>query len=377
MEPLRRYWLLFAQTCAALVLVLAALLALDRLFPGILPAHVDLANLANPGRAGQTAAETPRSYAEAARQAQRAVVSISTRLAGKENPVPKYRIHPPEAVAGLGSGVIVNANGYILTNHHVVSRADTINIALPDGRRLPARLVGDDPETDLAVLRIEAGGLPAITFADDDSLKVGDVVLAVGNPFGVGETVTMGIVSALNRTHLGINTFERFIQTDAAINPGNSGGALVDTAGRLVGINAAIYSKSGGNEGIGFAIPVSLARDVLQQIITQGSVTRGWIGVALAEITPEVARQLRLRNRDGVLIEGVYQDGPAARAGVQPGDVLLALNEQGLRDARALLDRLAAMQPGQVASLDIWREGRRMKISARVGKRPPARAEED
>ncbi len=208
----------------------------------------------------------------------------------------------PREVSNLGSGVIVSPNGYILTNHHVVEAADQIRVALADGRTLPARVVGADPETDLAVLKIDTDNLPAITFAQTDSLQVGDWVLAVGNPFGVGQTVTAGIVSALGRTHLGINTFENFIQTDAAINPGNSGGALVDAAGNLVGVNSAIYSRTGGSQGIGFAIPVSIARQIMEQIIKSGSVTRGWVGIEVQDITPELAESFNLKNAEGALI---------------------------------------------------------------------------
>lgn len=379
MNSLRRFWFIFAQICALLVLALAALFVLEHLYPGRLPIPssrpgVTIAELSHLPRV-----QAPGSYAEAALRAQPAVVSISTFQSNHshaEGFPSLFRTPSSGSRAGLGSGVIVSANGYLLTNHHVIRGADKIGVVLPDGRKLPARLIGSDPETDLAVLHIEVSGLPSITFAENDSLKVGDVVLALGNPFGVGQTVTMGIVSALNRTGLGINTFERFIQTDAAINPGNSGGALVDTAGRLVGINAVIYSQSGGNEGIGFAIPISLARNIMQQIVTQGGVTRGWIGVTLAEITPEVAEALHLNRREGVLIEGVYANGPAARAGMRPGDVLTGLNSRIMQNTRTLLDQVAAMQPGQVATLEIWREGRRLQFSVQVGKRPQPSTEE-
>ena len=215
--------------------------------------------------------------------------------------------------------MIVGAEGFILTNHHVIEAADEIEIALADGRKMPARVVGTDPDTDIAVLKVDNKDLPSITFGQSDNLKVGDVVLAIGNPFGVGQTVTMGIVSALGRSHLGINTFENFIQTDAAINPGNSGGALVDATGNLVGVNSAIYSRSGGSMGIGFAIPVSIARQVLDQIIATGSVTRGWIGVEVQDLTPELAESFKLPDTDGTLIAGVLENGPADRAGRQAG----------------------------------------------------------
>jgi len=264
----------------------------------------------------------------------------------------------------------VSSKGYILTNHHVVEAADEIEVALADGKKLRARAVGSDPETDLAVLQVEGGSLPAITFGEADALRVGDVVLAIGNPFGVGQTVTMGIVSALGRSQLGINTFENFIQTDAAINPGNSGGALIDTAGNLVGINTAIYSRSGGSLGIGFAIPASSARNVMEQIIQTGSVTRGWIGVEAQEITPEIAESFRLPSTSGVLIAGVLPGGPADRAGLKPRDILVAIEGSPVKDPNSMLNLVAALVPGKPAAIRLRRDSKTIEIQVTVGTRP-------
>jgi Do/DeqQ family serine protease len=281
--------------------------------------------------------------------------------------------------SGLGSGVVVSADGLVLTNNHVVESADDIEIAFHDGRKTKAKLVGSDPESDLAVLRIagtETSNRPLtpITFAPTESLRIGDVVLAIGNPFGVGQTVTSGIVSALGRTHLGINTFENFIQTDAAINPGNSGGALVDSNGHLVGINTAIYSQSGGSMGIGFAIPVSLAKNVMEQIIKTGTVTRGWIGVEVQDMTPELAESFGVKPDEGALIAGVMRGSPADKAGVKPGDVLLAVGGKPVKDAQVMLELIAALAPGEKTKFGLMREGKPLEVQITVGKRPrPAR----
>jgi Do/DeqQ family serine protease len=272
--------------------------------------------------------------------------------------------------SNLGSGVIVNSSGYVLTNHHVVEAADEIEVALVDGKKMKARAVGSDPETDIAVLQVEGGPVPAITFGDAESLRVGDVVLAIGNPFGVGQTVTMGIVSALGRSQLGINTFENFIQTDAAINPGNSGGALIDTAGNLVGINTAIYSRSGGSLGIGFAIPASSAKQVMEQIIETGSVTRGWIGIEAQEITPEIADSFKLSSTGGVLIAGVRHGEPADKAGLKPGDILVAINGKPVKDSNSMLNLVAALIPGKSASIQYRRDNKEGEVQVTVGKRP-------
>ena len=276
----------------------------------------------------------------------------------------------PQRSSSLGSGVIVGASGFILTNHHVIEAADGIEIALSDGRKLAAKVVGTDPETDLAVLKVATSDLPAMTFGQPDAIRVGDVVLAIGNPFGVGQTVTMGIVSGLGRSHVGLSTFENYIQTDAAINPGNSGGALVDTSGNLVGINTAIYSRNGGSMGIGFAIPVSLAKEVMDQIIATGTVTRGWIGVEMQELTPELAESFKLDSTDGTLIAGVIRDSPAEQAGIRPGDILTAVEGKHVTDSSSMLNLIAALQPGKRAALTVVRNGKSLQISVLVGKRP-------
>ncbi|MBT8420927.1 MAG: Do family serine endopeptidase [Gammaproteobacteria bacterium] len=270
----------------------------------------------------------------------------------------------------LGSGVIVDKKGYILTNNHVIAGADEIKVMLQDGRSTQAKIVGTDPDTDLAVLRIKLNKLPAIVISQSNVLRVGDVVLAIGNPFGVGQTVTMGIVSATGRDRLGINTFEDFIQTDAAINPGNSGGALINPYGELIGINTAIFSKSGGSQGIGFAIPVSLARDVMEQIIEHGFVARSWLGIDAQNITPDLAESFKLGNTDGVLVAGVVRRGPADAAGIAPGDVITHVGNEHVKDAHDLLNIIARIRPESSASLRIVRDGRKKTIRARVKQRP-------
>jgi serine protease DegQ len=279
----------------------------------------------------------------------------------------------PQRREGLGSGVIVSEDGFILTNHHVIESVDQIEVALADSRKVRARVVGTDPETDLAVLKIELEKVPSITFAQPEQLRVGDVVLAIGNPFGVGQTVTLGIVSGLGRSHLGITTFENFIQTDAAINPGNSGGALVDADGNLVGINTAIYSQTGGSMGIGYAIPVSIARQVMEQIVQKGSVTRGWIGVGVQDITPELAQSLNLAASRGVLITQVERGSPADKGGIKPGDVLLAVNNRPVADTSTMLNLIAALPPGQRAAIKLTRNQAESELSVTIGRRPPPR----
>jgi len=384
---MRRLWLIFAQAVTvsiAVLFVIATLrpdwLATRQSLPGA-PSIVALREAAP----ATGVAATPRSsYAEAAARVLPSVVFIATSkdVRTPSNPLlddPIFRHffgdrlgdRPERRSAGLGSGVIVSREGYILTNNHVVEAADDIEVSLNDGRSFHAREVGRDPESDLAVLRIEADGeLPAITFAQPDSLAVGDVVLAIGNPFGVGQTVTMGIVSALGRSHLGINTFENFIQTDAAINPGNSGGALVDANGHLVGINAAIFSRSGGSLGIGFAIPTSLAREVLDQIIRSGTVTRGWIGVEIQEMTPELAESFGLADTRGALIAGVVRGGPADRAGMRPGDVLLAIGDVDISGPRQMLNVISRLAPGSRDAFHVRRSGRELDIELEIGTRP-------
>ena len=383
---LRRFWLLFAQACT---LCLAALFVVATLRPDLLPrwsgrggSVVVLQEAAGGATAAPAAPVT--GYAEAARKAMPAVVNVySSKAVRSRNPVlddsllqryfPELREHAQTRRAtSLGSGVIVSTDGYILTNHHVVEGADEIEVVLNDGRQLSARIRGTDPESDLAVLVTETKGLPAIAFAGTDSVQVGDVVLAIGNPFGFGNTVTMGIVSALGRNHLGINRFEDFIQTDAAINPGNSGGALVDAAGNLVGINSTIYSQSGGSMGIGFAIPVSLARTVLQQIISSGEVTRGWLGIEPQSLTRDLAQALALERPEGVLIRGLQQNGPAQRAGMHLRDVIVEIAGRPTPDVPQLLARIAELAPGSSARLKVWREGKLLDVDVTVARRPKA-----
>ncbi len=378
---MKKYWLDFAQIVAALAIVLAAALALDKAFPGLLPlthGNVVIQEVAHGGSAHKVA-----TFADAAQKSLTSVVNVFTskQVRAPTNPLlndPLFRQFFGQAfenqsrtVTSLGSGVIVSQDGYILTNHHMVEAADEIQVALPDGRKVKATVVGSDPDTDIAVLKIKQDGLHPITLAKPDTLRVGDVVLAVGDPFGVGQTVTMGIVSALGRNHLGINTFENFIQTDAAINPGNSGGALVDASGNLVGLNTAIYSRTGGSLGIGFAIPVSLLSKTMKQIIRHGGVVRGWIGVEVQDITPDIAESFNLKLAKGALIAGVLQNGPAFRAGIRPGDVLLAVNDHEIANSSSVLERVSALPPGDSARLKLIRQQTELTLNVRVDRRPP------
>jgi len=382
---MHRLWLIFAQT---VTIALAIVFTVSTLKPEWLPQGQRIIALQEASSSAGGEARSAGSYRDAARAALPAVVHIYTtqQVRQQRHPLfddPIFRHffgERPEGQnqrnSGLGSGVVVSQNGYILTNFHVIDAADDIQVSLNDGKTYKARIVGADPESDLAVLHIEASGLPAITFGQMDNLSVGDVVLAIGNPFGVGQTVTMGIVSALGRSHLGINTFENFIQTDAAINPGNSGGALVDAQGNLVGINTAIYSRTGGNHGIGFAIPVSSARSIMEQIIENGSVTRGWIGVEAQEITPELAESFSLPDTDGALIAGVVRGSPADKAGIRPGDVLLSVNGKAVTDPQVMLDLIADLKPEDRAGFRLRRDRSILELQVRIGKRPPLRAEE-
>jgi len=325
----------------------------------------------------------PVSYATAAQRAAPAVVNINTakvvtqqihpllndplfrQFFGNNIGIPKKRLQ-----SSLGSGVLISAQGHILTNHHVVDGADQIRVQLHDGRTADATLVGADPDTDLAVLRIELDELPNITLADQQPLLVGDVVLAIGNPFGVGQTVTMGIVSATGRSRLGINTYENFIQTDAAINPGNSGGALINAHGELVGINTAIFSKSGGSQGIGFAIPVSIANDVMQQIIKHGHVIRGWFGVEAQDITPALAESFGLGEQHGVLIAGVLRGGPADLGDINPGDIVTHIDDIEVADSQSVMESVSRIAPGSNITLKGIREGEPHEWTVTVTERP-------
>jgi serine protease DegQ len=382
---MRKLWLIFAQTVTA---SLAVLFVLQIFYPDLLGQHAktvvvkEAENLPDSAIAG--------SYSLAAKKAMPSVVNIFTSKKIQASPSQPFMDDPlfrhffgdqledqPQRENSLGSGVIVSSQGLIITNHHVVESADEIEVALADGRTLPARIVGSDPETDLAILKVDVKDLPAITFANPDNIQVGDVVLAIGNPFGVGQTVTQGIISALGRSHLGINTFENFIQTDAPINPGNSGGALIDTQGNLVGVNSAIYSRSGGSMGIGFAIPVSLAKQIMEQIVRQGSVTRGWIGIEAQDITPELAESFKLKQVQGSLIAGILRGSPAERAGLRPGDVLLEINGKQVIDSSTMLNLISGLRPDQQAILRVARNQKEVEIPVTIGKRPrPARLQE-
>ena len=386
---LRRFWLFFAQ---AVTVLLALMFIIATLKPQWLQRQgqfgkqlaepiVALREVA-PGIGGGPA---QNSYADAAQKAMPAVVNVFSSKDGSLPPDPRAKDplfryffgdknkkqQQEQPAANLGSGVIVSSEGYILTNQHVVDGADQIEIALADGRTTNAKVIGVDPETDLAVLKVNMTNLPTITLGRMDQTRVGDVVLAIGNPFGVGQTVTMGIVSALGRNHLGINTFENFIQTDAPINPGNSGGALVDVNGNLLGINTAIYSRSGGSLGIGFAIPVSTARSVLESIITTGTVTRGWIGVEPQDVTPEIAESFGLDQKSGAIVAGVLKGGPADKAGIKPGDILVSVNGQDITDTTRLLNVIAQIKPGTDAKVHLVRKNKEMDLTVMIGKRPP------
>jgi serine protease DegQ len=379
-----RLWLIFAQAATVAV---AVLFVVSTFHPEWLPLRA--VTVVQQAPQAQTTGPLPTavragSFHEAVQRAAPSVVNISTskEIRSPRHPLlndPLFRRFfgsqlPDDAAAqraiSLGSGVVVNAGGYVLTNHHVVEGADEIEVALHDGKKLLARVVGSDPETDLAVLRVTADNLPAISFGSSDALRVGDVVLAIGNPFNLGHTVTSGIVSALGRSGLGVSTFENFIQTDAAINPGNSGGALIDAGGNLVGINTLIISQTGSAGGIGFAIPVSTAKMVLEQIIKSGGVTRGWIGVELRDVTPLDAASLQLGATRGALIALVQRGGPADKAGVRPGDVAVEVQGKSVADATAMLNVVAALAPGEPARMKLKRQGQDVEATVNVGRRP-------
>jgi serine protease DegQ len=385
---MRKFWLLFAQ---ATTIGLAILFIINTLKPGLISTTTRegvvtlYENL--PGNANTIPSI---GFRAAAQKVMPAVVNIFTTsdVKNQNNAFmddPRFRFffgdqfedNAPQQSSSLGSGVIVSHDGYILTNHHVVEAADQIEVALADGRKAKGRIVGSDPETDLAVIKIELNNnIPAITFGQSDQAQVGDIVLAVGNPFAVGQTVTMGIVSAVKRNHLGLNAFENFIQTDAAINPGNSGGALADVNGNLIGINSAIYSPNGGSLGIGFAIPVSTAKKVMEQIIQTGSVTRGWIGVAVQEITPELAESFKLGTVQGVLISEVMRGGPADLAKVKAGDILTSVDNKQLLDSSTMLETIASLLPGKTVPLKLLRNQREVVVQVKIGKRPMPKPQE-
>jgi serine protease DegQ len=382
----RRTWLVFSQ---AVTVALALLFVVTTLKPEWLPGRVvapggtvlPLPTLSVvPPAPRASDAPLVSGYSRAAERAAPAVVSIVATKMLRRNPHlddPALRFHygdrqqQPQLQTGLGSGVIVSPEGYLLTNNHVIEGADEIEVQLADGRQGSARIIGTDPDTDLAVLKIDLDGLPVLSFGDTTGLRVGDAVLAIGNPFNVGQTVTAGIVSALGRTQLRLSTFENFIQTDAAINPGNSGGALVDAEGHLVGINTAIFARSGGGSlGIGFAIPADTARNVLDSLVRHGKVTRGWIGVELRELTPELVEALGLPVSSGVLITGVLQQGPASKGGLRPSDVVLSIDAQPVANVAQLLTTVTALQPGSEAKIGVRRGRETLELTVGIAERP-------
>ena len=393
---MRRTWLLFSQ---AVTVVVAVMFVVGTLKPEWMPQRAATApsqsapNTTTPAIAPPAPAVQPlsivggivaSSYSAAAKRAAPAVVSITAsrapaRNARTDDPMFRFffgdrgRQMQEERQVGLGSGVIVSTSGYLITNNHVIDGADDIEVALSDGRSAKAKVIGTDPDSDVAVLKIELDRLPAVSFGNVDTAQVGDIVLAIGNPFGVGQTVTSGIVSALGRSQLGINTFENFIQTDAAINPGNSGGALVDANGNLLGINTAIYSRTGGSMGIGFAIPVSTARQVMESLIKEGRVIRGWIGVEPRDLTPEIAQTLNLPIKQGVLITGVLQNGPAGAGGMRPGDVVVKIAGTPVVNTVQLLNAVAALKPQAPADIAVQRGDKQVDLTVTVAQRPLAK----
>ncbi|PFH10367.1 serine protease DegQ [Collimonas sp. PA-H2] len=386
---MRRFWLLFAQTVTVglAILFIVTTLKPDWLTGSLTSSRLHIAASKVPLQEAAPGTLAPSSYRQASQRAMPSVVNIFTSKEAKatspevlEDPLLRKFFgdrgdDSEDKQSSLGSGVIVSAQGYILTNNHVVESADEIEVALADGRTTTAKVVGTDPETDLAVIKIELPNLPAITLGRADEASVGDVVLAIGNPFGVGQTVTMGIISALGRSHLGINQFENFIQTDAAINPGNSGGALIDTNGNLLGINTAIYSRTGGSLGIGFAVPMTTAKTVMESIINTGHMVRGYIGVEPQDITPELAESFGLTRKTGAIIAGVIKSGPADKAGLKPGDILVAIEGKPITDSTDMTNLIAQLQPGSKAKLTVLRKTQESTVEAIIGKRPPMKRE--
>ncbi len=384
---MRKHWLLFTQ---AVTIALALLFIVQTLKPELLPGGTRNGVVTLLESAPQPADIKPAGGVSAAAQkAMPSVVNIFTSTVIKtplhpfmDDPRFRFFFGDPQEMeqqsSSLGSGVIVSPDGYILTNHHVVEAADEIEVALADGRKTRAHVIGSDPETDLAVIKVDLPGkLPAITFGHPERAQVGDIVVAIGNPFGVGQTVTMGIISALKRSHLGLSTFENFIQTDAAINPGNSGGALVDVEGNLIGINSAIYSPNGGSLGIGFAITASTAKKTMEQIIQTGSVTRGWIGAGVQELTPELSESFRLGSTRGVLITEVIRNSPADQAGVRAGDLLIAIDDTAIVDWSTMLETVANLPPGKMVTAKLMRNGTAISLPVKIGKRPKPRPQEE
>lgn len=392
---MHKLWLIFAQTatvCLALLFVISTMR--PELLPRIIHNSIVKGGVVNGGvvtlkqvtpdkKSAPNGTLNLNSFSAVTKKVMPSVVSVFTSKEVKvsRHPLfnnPNFRDllglgdqleEQTKRKTGLGSGVIISPEGYILTNHHVIAAADEIEIALNDGRNAKAIIIGSDPETDLAVIKIDMKGLPSITFGHSDQAEVGDIVLAIGNPFGLGQTVTMGIISALGRT-LGINTYENFIQTDAAINPGNSGGALVDIKGNLIGINTLIFSRTGGSLGIGLSIPTIVAKKIMEQIIQTGKVTRGYIGVEVQDLTKELAESFRLTNNKGALIAGVYPEGPADRAGIKRGDILIGVEGKPVTNSSDMLNLIAALSPGQTATLMILRNQEEKPFEIRVDKRP-------
>ena len=361
--------------------VLIALLIIQRY-----PQWVGLPSLdVNLQQAPQTSymQQGPVTYADAVVRAAPAVANLYTTKVVNKNARPLFEDpqfrhffgnnEPKQRrmESSLGSAVLMSPEGYLLTNNHVVAGADQIVVALKDGRETHARVIGSDPETDLAVLKIDLKNLPAITIGRSDTLRIGDIALAIGNPFGVGQTTTMGIISATGRNQLGLNNYEDFIQTDAAINPGNSGGALVDANGNLTGINTAIFSKSGGSQGIGFAIPINLAMEVMKSIIEHGQVIRGWLGIEVQPLTQELAESFGLSGRPGIVVAGIFRDGPAQKAGLQLGDVILSIDGEPANDGRRSMNQVARIKPSDKITIQVMRNGKELKLTAAVGLRPP------
>jgi len=387
---MRRLWLIFAEF---VTVTLAIVFVITLIRPDWNPWRrnvVEIRESTAPGGllAVGGAGTVRASFADAAKKAMVSVVNVSSSRESRprahplvNDPLFRRFFGQPDAqdddsepTGSLGSGVIVNADekgGYVLTNEHVVAGSTDIQLSFQDGRVIPAKVVGTDPETDLAVLRVAGKGLTPITFGQSDKAQIGDVVLAIGDPFAVGQTVTMGIVSALGRNRLGINRYENFIQTDAAINPGNSGGALVDISGNLIGINSVIYSQNGGSLGIGFAIPVSMAKDVMEQIIKDGSVTRGFIGITPQDVTAELADSLKLGSTRGALVADVNKGFPADRGGLKVGDVIVAINDKAVPDSVAAMAAIAALRPGEEARFGVLRKQQELQVVVKAGKRPP------
>ena len=387
---MRRLWLLFAQTVTVGLALWFIVITLQPnwISQGFNSGRtVTLSSSATLSESGNKTIPASNSYHQSAKKAMPSVVNISTarRKSASNNPLlsdPFFKrffgdqIPQNNDQASSGSGVIMSPQGHILTNNHVIEGADEIEVALADGRKSKAKIIGTDPDTDLAVIQIDIADLPAITLGHSDSAQVGDVVLAIGNPFGVGQTVTMGIISALGRNSVGLNTYENFIQTDAAVNPGNSGGALVDVNGNLIGINSAIYSRNGGSLGIGFAIPTSTIKSVMEAIITNGQVIRGWIGIEPQDITAEMAESFNFTQTSGTIVSAVIRGGPADNAGIKPGDILIEINGNKINNRTEMLLQVANLKPESKATFKVIRRAKEMPIVITVGKRPPVQRQE-